>query len=77
MARDPVCGMSVEPSTAEFSYNDFGQVFYFCSKACENAFIKNRAHYTKKKGVFTRFLEWLSRANREKFGDKPPSCCGH
>jgi len=38
MVRDPVCGMMVDPQTANFKseYND--QTYYFCSSGCKRAF---------------------------------------
>jgi YHS domain-containing protein len=38
MTRDPVCGMQVDErrTTATFVYG--GKTYYFCSKACQQAF---------------------------------------
>lgn len=77
MAMDPVCGMAIDPRTAEFRIKDRGQTYYFCSKSCKTAFSRNPLSYTKKKGMFTRFLNWIVRANEKKFEGAPPSCCGH
>lgn len=77
MARDPICGMTVEPPTAPFSIYHDGQTYYFCSQACKDTFMKNSIRNSKKKGLFTRFLDWIARANKEKFHGEPPSCCGH
>ena len=46
-AVDPVCGMTVNTATAEYrSFHD-GQVFYFCSAGCRQAFDKDPAKYVK------------------------------
>jgi Cu+-exporting ATPase len=45
MATDPVCGMSVDPATAEYrSFRD-GKVYYFCSAGCKTSFDKYPAKY--------------------------------
>jgi len=36
---DPICGMTVNPSTAAGSYNYEGKTYYFCSKGCLQKFI--------------------------------------
>lgn len=36
---DPICGMTVEPSTAAGSYEHDGTTYYFCSKGCMQKFI--------------------------------------
>lgn len=40
MARDPVCGMTVEPSeAADAAREEFeGKTFYFCSAECQRTF---------------------------------------
>ncbi|MCI0546313.1 MAG: YHS domain-containing protein [Candidatus Rokubacteria bacterium] len=38
MGLDPVCGMEVNPASAEAQSEYEGQVFYFCSKACKQKF---------------------------------------
>ena len=37
-AKDPVCGMDVDPATARFSHEYAGQVFHFCSSRCLEKF---------------------------------------
>ena len=77
MAEDPICGMVVDPEKAEFKTEKDGQTYYFCSESCKHTFGETSTNHTKKKGFFTRFLEWIAKANTAKFGDKPPSCCGN
>jgi len=38
MAKDPVCGMDVDPSTAKHSTVYDGQTYYFCAPGCKKAF---------------------------------------
>ncbi len=45
MARDPVCGMAVEPSAAVPSAQFEGQTFYFCCAHCQRTFEANPAKY--------------------------------
>ncbi|MBI5030343.1 MAG: YHS domain-containing protein [Chloroflexi bacterium] len=41
MAKDPVCGMDVDPKTAACKSEFNGQTYYFCSKGCKATFDKN------------------------------------
>lgn len=75
MSRDPVCGMMVDPNTAQYSARYNGRAYYFCHAACKTAFVSDPPAYLKKKGWFTRFLNWIARANDEKFHGHPPDCC--
>lgn len=47
MATDPVCGMSVDPSTAA-SENRLEQRYYFCSAHCQAKFKANPTAYVGK-----------------------------
>jgi Cu+-exporting ATPase len=38
MAKDPVCGMEVEPTTAAATSEYRGQAIYFCAPGCKRAF---------------------------------------
>ncbi len=38
MGIDPVCGMEVNPASAEAQSEFGGQPFYFCSKECKRQF---------------------------------------
>jgi len=44
-AIDPVCGMSVEVATTEFTSQYLGQMYYFCSAGCQHSFEKLPEHY--------------------------------
>ncbi|MBI2984701.1 MAG: YHS domain-containing protein [Candidatus Kerfeldbacteria bacterium] len=43
--RDPVCGMSVDPATAKYSYIHQGVSWYFCAENCQQQFITNPEQY--------------------------------
>jgi len=38
LSTDPVCGMAVDQATAPAKTEYAGEVFYFCSKACQKNF---------------------------------------
>lgn len=38
LAKDPVCGMTVDPNTAAASFDYRGETYYFCSKSCFEKF---------------------------------------
>lgn len=38
MERDVVCGMSVEPKTAQHKAEHAGKTYYFCSAGCKRQF---------------------------------------
>jgi xanthine dehydrogenase accessory factor len=40
LATDPVCGMTVDPTTAHFSTDHDGTTYYFCAAGCQTAFEK-------------------------------------
>ena len=44
-AHDPVCGMTVEPATAEYRSVFLGQTYYFCSAGCQASFDKDPGKY--------------------------------
>jgi len=48
MAKDPVCGMDVDPKTAAGKSEYQGQTYYFCSPGCKKAFDKEPARYVGK-----------------------------
>lgn len=48
MAKDPVCGMDVEESTAAGKSEYQGKTYYFCSSGCKRSFDQNPEKYTSK-----------------------------
>jgi len=48
MAKDPVCGMTVDEQWAAGKSEFRGQTFYFCSPGCKKAFDKEPEKYVGK-----------------------------
>ncbi|MGO4683783.1 heavy metal translocating P-type ATPase [Hyphomicrobium sp. 2TAF46] len=44
-AKDPVCGMTVDPSTAKHSAEHDGKTYYFCAAGCRTKFVADPARY--------------------------------
>ncbi len=44
-AKDPVCGMTVDPATAQHHAEHDGHAYHFCSAGCRTKFIADPAHY--------------------------------
>jgi Cu+-exporting ATPase len=38
MAKDPVCGMDVDETTAKHTAEYDGQTYYFCAPGCKKSF---------------------------------------
>jgi Cu+-exporting ATPase len=49
-ARDPVCGMSVDPATAKHRTDHAGETHYFCSAGCRTKFDADPARYLTPEG---------------------------
>jgi len=45
MAKDPVCGMNVEESSAKYTLEYQGKTYYFCAAGCKGAFAENPGKY--------------------------------
>jgi P-type Cu+ transporter len=45
LAKDPVCGMSVDPATARHKAEHAGATFFFCSGGCREIFVADPARY--------------------------------
>ena len=43
--KDPVCGMDVDPSTAQHKSEHQGKTYYFCAPGCRRAFEADPAKY--------------------------------
>jgi Cu+-exporting ATPase len=48
-ARDPVCGMTVDPAKAKHKAEHAGKPYYFCSGGCREKFVAEPARYLKAK----------------------------
>jgi len=46
-AKDPVCGMDVDPHTAKYRHTYEGRTYYFCSARCLEKFVADPAGYLK------------------------------
>jgi Cu+-exporting ATPase len=46
LVLDPVCGMSLDPKTANQQAEFGGSTYHFCSPGCRSKFEKNPARYT-------------------------------
>lgn len=44
-ARDPVCGMSVDPATSKHQFDYRDETFHFCSAGCRTKFVADPAAY--------------------------------
>jgi Cu+-exporting ATPase len=47
-AKDPVCGMTVDPATARFSVEHQGRPYYFCCSGCAEKFKTDPGKYLNK-----------------------------
>ena len=47
-AKDPVCGMDVDPHTAKHRAEHGGRTYYFCSAGCRTKFIADPQRYLEK-----------------------------
>ncbi|HEX9442577.1 MAG TPA: YHS domain-containing protein [Candidatus Binatia bacterium] len=47
MAKDPVCGMSVEEGKAAATSSYDGATYYFCARVCKESFDKDPEKYLK------------------------------
>lgn len=75
-ARDPVCGMEVDP-TKSLTLQFEEKTYHFCADACRKAFEADPGRYlaqkpAKKKGWWGRYLDRLQKQT----GGVPPKCCG-
>jgi len=48
MAKDPICDMEVDESTAKWSSDYQGKKVYFCAPGCKRAFDANPEKYEGK-----------------------------
>jgi len=47
MAKDPVCGMTVDEKTAKWRSEYEGETYYFCAERCKQAFDKNPKRFVR------------------------------
>ena len=53
-ARDPVCGMTVNPHTAKHRHTHAGRPYYFCSARCREKFIAEPTRYLEPQAYQSR-----------------------
>jgi YHS domain-containing protein len=53
MAKDPVCGMDVDPETAPGMSEYNGKTYYFCSLSCKLDFDRDPEKYIDAMGTGT------------------------
>lgn len=46
MAKDPICGMTVDEATARWTSVYEGKTYYFCNERCKRIFDKNPKRFT-------------------------------
>jgi len=46
-ARDPVCGMAVDPKNPPAQTQHKGKTYYFCAPKCLNDFVKDPERYLR------------------------------
>ncbi len=79
-AVDPVCGMNVPLHRRELAASYKEAMYYFCAEACRKAFVKNPERYleanaAKRKGWWGRYLERMTKINKEQLGSGRSTCC--
>ena len=80
-ARDPVCGMSVDPARTPHSAEHDGQSYFFCGTRCRERFIAEPARYVSEKPMqeqATAGTQWTCPMHPEIIRDAPGACpiCG-
>ena len=53
-ARDPVCGMAVDPATAKHTAEHAGTTYYFCCNGCREKFVADPARFLAPKAKSAR-----------------------
>ena len=46
-AKDPVCGMSIDPKAAAGTVEHAGRAYHFCSSSCQQKFQANPSQYAE------------------------------
>ncbi|HEV8592132.1 MAG TPA: heavy metal translocating P-type ATPase, partial [Pyrinomonadaceae bacterium] len=59
---DPVCGMTVDPSTAAAEYEYNGETYYFCAVGCRNKFAANPETFLSVPSAVAGGLAQISRS---------------
>ena len=80
-ARDPVCGMSVDPARTPHRAEHDDQSYFFCGTRCRERFIAEPARYVSEKPMqeqATAGTQWTCPMHPEIIRDAPGACpiCG-
>nr|WP_254529603.1 permease [Natrinema gelatinilyticum] len=62
--QDPVCGMEVDPETADYSIEHDGRTYYFCSQSCKDSFDPEEAPTTVREQA-TSLAGWKGLADKQ------------
>jgi len=81
IAKDPVCGMQVDPQSAAASHTHDGHTYYFCCAGCANKFRADPAKYLESPAAPVQQAtakQYTCPMHPEIVRDKPGSCpiCG-
>ncbi|MFB6189907.1 MAG: permease, partial [Halapricum sp.] len=63
-ARDPVCGMDVDPEETEYSIEHDGETYYFCSQSCMESFDPDEVN-TSIREQATSLTGWKALADKQ------------
>ena len=69
LAKDPVCGMSVDPATAEYRCDHDGTTYFFCAAGCRTKFAADPMRYL---GPVGAAADRAGRAQRARLQEAPP-----
>ena len=83
LIKDPVCGMTMDPSTAKHNFSYQGETYYFCSEVCRSKFVADPDSYLNaspnlKERKALAGTVWTCPMHPEIRRDAPGSCpiCG-
>jgi P-type Cu+ transporter len=80
--RDPVCGMSVDPTTTPHRADHAGQPYFFCGAKCRDRFVAEPARYLSEDQASRQpaatGMQWTCPMHPQIVRDAPGSCpiCG-
>src|ERR1700676_2494583 len=57
LEKDPVCGMTVDPSRAKGTYEHAGKTHYFCCRGCQQKFSADPAKYLQAKPAGVQLMD--------------------
>jgi P-type Cu+ transporter len=72
-AKDPVCGMDVQPSTAKYKLDHSGKTYYFCSAHCLEKFRADAERYLQAKPAAAQVVLTITPAPTKAPAEQEPS----